>query len=461
VSSTRFFCDVSLRDIRDQRAGGDLELDEVLAHVEHSARQAEGLRIWRAFDASELAVRSAMPFVPSPYTAHPVTELWDMPFGAKDVFNSARFGTEKGSSRWIGYRAGNDARVIDHAARSGCVLVGMTATSEFAVDKESPTLNPHDPLRTPGTSSAGSAVACALGIVPFALGSQSGASIVRPASYCGTIGMKPSFGLLPRTGALKTSDSLDTVGFFAGRVDSLRPVLSALRVSGRDYPLVSEHVDPNRDVETDVATLRVGVVRTQQDDDCDLEVKTLFDSLLRAIAAAVADVREVDVRSALAGAHDVHDDIYNASLAYHLSEDFDANPDDFSPVLHDRMEAGRSVSRERYVRALSEQERYASVVGDALSTFDVAVSLATCTTAPVRGERPVPDPSLMWTMVGVPAVCLPLGFTRQGLPVGVQFIARKYRDYQLLAGIEALARAGVVHDRSLPVKGIEASSDDR
>ena len=118
-----------------------------------------------------------------------------------------------GSTLWQNFTPGNNARVIDKLIHNGSVVIGKTVTAEFAVHELNKTKNPFDKNRTPGTSSSGSAVAVATGMVPFALGTQTAASIIRPASFCGVWGFKPSFGLVPRTGILKTTDSLDTVGF--------------------------------------------------------------------------------------------------------------------------------------------------------------------------------------------------------------------------------------------------------
>ena len=140
--------------------------------------------------------------------------LQNIPFGAKDIFNSKELKTEMGSELFKGHQAGNDARAIHNLLREGAILAGKTVTAEFAVHKLNQTLNPHNIDLTPGTSSSGSAVAVCLGVVPFALATQTAGSIIRPASFNGIYGFKPSFGLIPRTGILKTTDTLDTIGFF-------------------------------------------------------------------------------------------------------------------------------------------------------------------------------------------------------------------------------------------------------
>lgn len=137
--------------------------------------------------------------------------LEGIPVGVKDIYNTAEFPTQMGSPLWKDFTPGNDARAVYHLKRQGANVVGKTVTAEFAVHALNETLNPFDAERTPGTSSSGSAVAVSLGMVPVATGTQTAGSIVRPASFCNVYGCKPSFGTIPRTGMLKTTDSLDQV----------------------------------------------------------------------------------------------------------------------------------------------------------------------------------------------------------------------------------------------------------
>ena len=176
---------------------------------------------WVSFDADSLR-RRASEAKTSLTSKKPLRALEGIPVGVKDVFNTTEFPTEMGSEIWQGFTPGNDARVVYYLKNAGGLIAGKTVTAEFAVHALNETLNPHDITVTPGTSSSGSAVAVSLGMVPVALGTQTGASIIRPASFCGVYGYKPSFGLLPRTGSLKTTDSLDTVGVFVANPNDLK-----------------------------------------------------------------------------------------------------------------------------------------------------------------------------------------------------------------------------------------------
>ena len=141
--------------------------------------------------------------------------LFGIPIGVKDIFNTEDFPTEMGSHLWKNFEPGNDARIISKIRLNNGIVLGKTETAEFAVHALGKSKNPFDFSRSPGTSSSGSAIAVATGMAPITIGTQTAGSIIRPASYCGVYGFKPSYGLIPRTGMLKTTDTLDQIGFFA------------------------------------------------------------------------------------------------------------------------------------------------------------------------------------------------------------------------------------------------------
>ncbi len=199
--------------------------------------------------------------------------LEGIPFGAKDIFNTTNYKTQMGSSIWKNFTPGNNARVIDKLVSKGCIVVGKTVTAEFAVHELNQTKNPFNLKRTPGTSSSGSAAAVATGTVPFALGTQTAASIIRPASFCGVWGMKPSFGLVPRTGVLKTTDSLDTIGFLTSNLYNLKILLDNLRVKGKNYPYVYKNICKKKIKKINNKNLKIGFIKTDVCKNIDFEIE--------------------------------------------------------------------------------------------------------------------------------------------------------------------------------------------
>ena len=167
--------------------------------------------VWEVFD-KDVAFKQAKLSQKKIDSGKEIGLLEGIPVGVKDIFNSIDFPTQMGSPIWRGFTPGNDARCLTYLKKNGSVIPGKTITAEFAVHALNKTLNPHNKRNTPGTSSSGSAVRM-LSAFPVSVGTQTAGSIVRPSSFCGIYGCKPSFGLIPRTGILKTTDTLDTIGF--------------------------------------------------------------------------------------------------------------------------------------------------------------------------------------------------------------------------------------------------------
>lgn len=449
---TDLFLNTGISKVADLLETGEITAEDVRGEVVRAVDAAEDtVHAWVVIDPDNL-LRDRPGDVDRPYGYH-AAGLRGIPFGAKDIFNTKNFPAERGSLAWKGYTPGNNSRVIDSLEGNGAVLIGKTVTAELAVDEESVTCNPHDVRYSPGTSSGGSAVACATGMVPFALASQSGASIARPASFTGVLGYKPSLGLVPRTGVLKTADTLDTVGFLASRVDNLRPVLEGMRVRGPDFPFVYANVDvAPAHAEPRGGAWRIGVLRTPWWGGSDTAVRDGFDRGLDRVAAlSGVDLVEMTWPSFLDEVHELHDLIYCKSLAYYFSEEYESYQSAFSAVLADRLERGRPVTGREYMAAVKRQDEISRETGRALADFDAVITLSTSQVAPLRGEFPTPDPSLIWTFTGIPAAAYPLELTPLGLPVGAQLIGRRWDDFRVLSVLEMLADREAIPARGLPV----------
>jgi Asp-tRNA(Asn)/Glu-tRNA(Gln) amidotransferase A subunit family amidase len=357
-----------------------------------------------------------------------------------------------GSPLWQGFQAGNNARMVDSLLQAGALPVGKTITAEFAVHALNETCNPHDPARTPGTSSSGSAAAVACGMVPFALGTQTAGSIIRPASFCGVWGMKPSFGLLPRTGILKTTDSLDTPGFLAAHGRSLRPLLDATRVKGPNYPPVHRHVDCTMTTQNSPPpTWRVGFVRTPVWSGAETYARDALSTFLATLTRnPEIEVVDIDWPASLHDAHQIHEIIYTKSLAYYFEREarFENH---ISPIMQSMIAKGTAISNEAFRSALQRQEVLAQEIDRLLAQCDVAISLGTSSSAPPRDSEELPDPSLIWTLAHIPTVAVPLFRCPQGLPFGLQFVARRWQDYRLLNAVERMIELGLLANGSLAI----------
>ena len=369
--------------------------------------------------------------------------LEGMPVGVKDIYNTADFPTQMGSPLWKDFTPGNDARAVYHLKRQGANVVGKTVTAEFAVHALDKTRNPFDDTRTPGTSSSGSAVAISLGMVPVATGTQTAGSIVRPASFCGVYGCKPSFGTIPRTGMLKTTDSLDQVGFFTVHAEDMRRVFNSLRVSGPDYPISNAALcDTERQSKSKGKPWRVGFARTHTWRHAPQYAKDAIGKFMHGLGSK-KDITVIDAElpASMDRAHEVHQTIYDKSLAYYFKGEYKKS-DFVSPIMNEIIARGNEVSVNEFKNALAEQNRLMSDMDDFFKDFDVLISLSTAGEAPLREVAELPDPALMWTLAHLPVVSVPQFRSPDDLPFGMQVVGRKYNDYLLfdfLGHLESLA----------------------
>ena len=389
------------------------------------------------------------PQPPAPMDGPLVPEklLHNIPIGVKDIYNTYDFPTQMGSPLWKGYTPGNDARTVFNLKRQGAVVMGKTVTAEFAVHALNQTLNPYDTTKTPGTSSSGSAVAISLGMVPLATGSQTAGSIVRPASFCGVYGVKPSFGSLPRTGTLKTTDSLDTLGYFAIHQRDLRRGFDAMRVSGLDYPILHAALS-NKDRQTKPKgrPWKVGFSRTHTWKNAPQYAQEALEKYMNQLAN-LQDIEIVDANLpvTMEKAHSIHKTIYDKALSYYFKGEYKQS-DFVSPIMNEIISRGKEVPLKAYTDAVHAQMDLLYDMDDYFTSnnFDVLISLSTAGEAPLREIEELPDPALMWTLTHLPVVSVPKFTSPNGLPFGFQITARKYNDYLLFDFLDHLESEGVI-----------------
>jgi len=379
-----------------------------------------------------------------------------VPFGVKDIFNTTDFPTQMGSPLWKGFTPGNDARIVFNARERGALIPGKTATAEFAVHSLCKTLNPHSPAHTPGTSSSGSAVAVATRMVPVSLGTQTAGSITRPASFCGIYGMKPSFGLLPRTGMLKTTDNLDTIGFFAAHQSDLRLLLDGLRVRGGNYPIVMAKVDSYLP-KVARKPWRIAFIKTHTWDGAEEYVRRSVQDWATMLGQEQdIDVVEVEVPALLLDAHRIHTVAYDKALSYYFKEEF-KNKELISPIMYEIISHGNEIATDEFLKALNAQADMAAEMDALLFDFDAFISMGTASAAPLRHQTELADPSLMWTLTYLPTVAVPMFRSPEGLPFGLQLGARRYNDYRLLDLLDTLVERCLIPDQSLDALALRRS----
>ncbi|ADR32828.1 Amidase [Sulfuricurvum kujiense DSM 16994] len=368
--------------------------------------------------------------------------LYGIPVGVKDIYNTFDMPTQMGSPLWSDFTPGNDARMIHYLRRSGAVMLGKTVTAEFAVHYQDKTRNPHDLSRSPGTSSSGSAVAVATGMVPVALGSQTAGSISRPASYCGIYGFKPTFGVLPRIGVLKTTDSLDTLGFFARSVSDLALMFEASRVHGENYEFVHQYIDNYVSVPDKV--YRIGIIKHPKWDLASESAKNAFEAWCARLKSPCLQVQTVTLPQFCDTIHATHQTIYDKSLAYYFKEEY-AKHTLMSPIFYDIIQDGLRITKEEYQDALEKQSRETREFDAWMDSYDILITLATADEAPIGlTTSDIPDANLIWTYLGLPIATLPVLKGENHLPIGVSAVSRKYNDKLLLDFLQYLALLGIL-----------------
>ena len=372
--------------------------------------------------------------------------LYGVPIGIKDIFNTINSQTEMGSSLWKNFTPGNDARVVHYLRMANAIIVGKTETAEFAVHALGKSKNPYDPNRSPGTSSSGSAIAVATSMVPLALGTQTAGSIIRPASYCGVFGFKPSFGLIPRTGMLKTTDTLDQIGYFARTPQDLDLLFDIIRVKGKHYPL-SESALNDKDRQTvSGRPWRIKFVKTHVWDQAEDYAKKTLEHFVNKISEHNEfQVEEYILPTDFTLAHTKHQLIYAKSLAYYFKKELQ-NKTLVSNVFYELASQAQKITISEFDSALEYQTKIRSILDESFSSFDIIVSLSTAGYAPLREEKERDDPSLIWTMCGNPTINIPTIKTEHGLPIGIQVVARRFNDKLLLNFVNLLHKKNIIND---------------
>lgn len=356
--------------------------------------------------------------------------LGGLPLGVKDVLDTVDLPTEYNSPIWRGHRPVADAACVAWARAAGAVILGKTVTTEFATRFPGPTTNPHDPARTPGGSSSGSAAGVAAGYFPFAFGTQTAGSVIRPAAYCGVVGYKPTFGTINRHGMKLMSESLDTVGVFARSVADCALLTEA--VTGLEFGDVA--AEPPR-------KLRIGLCRSPMWDRRQPETEAALDAAIAAVTRAGASMRDVELPDPFAPLESAHTVIMNAESARALGWEMTSHRERLSPVLRERMEWGLAqpatavADARRTFRDL--QRAFNAVMGD----VDVLLTPSAPGVAPL-GLEWTGDASfnLLWSALHVPCVTVPCGTGPGGMPLGIQIIAARDRDALCLSAASWIAR---------------------
>ncbi len=349
--------------------------------------------------------------------------LAGVPFGAKDIIDSADMPTEWGTPIHKGRRPGRDAACIALSRKAGGLLLGKTVTTEFANLHPGPTRNPHDATRSPGGSSSGSAAAVADMMVPLAIGTQTTGSTIRPASFCGVVGYRPTFGDHRLHGVMEASASLDSLGILARSVEDVA-LYRDVMLGVEHEPLVPLDRVPH-----------IALCRSHVWDQFEPTTRTLIEDAALRLARAGAKVTEFELPADFARLNEAHRWISSFEFARTFTWEIEHHWDRISETLRGgRLKDGIGGDPDRYVASKRIAEECRMRLDDLWGDIDVLL------TPGAFGEAPAGDFGFdgvpmfqLWTILHVPAITLPLFTGPAGMPIGGQLLARRYDDRNLFA----------------------------
>jgi Asp-tRNA(Asn)/Glu-tRNA(Gln) amidotransferase A subunit family amidase len=362
---------------------------------------------------------------------HAPGPLHGIPVGVKDIVDTADMPTENGTVLHQGRQPQLDAAVVKAVRAAGGLVMGKTVTTELATYAPGKTRNPHNLAHTPGGSSSGSAAAVAAGMVPLAIGTQTNGSVIRPASFCGVVGYKPTAGRIPRDGVLKQSPALDQVGVFARNVEDAG--LLARCLSGQ---AAADRIMP-------ASRPRFGFVRTPMWERLAPDAQAAFLALAGSLGGQLTDI---ELPAMSHGVLEWHRTLMEADIAASFEDEYERGRDKLSASLRSQIERGRSVTQAGYGQALERRAEVAEAFDRLFEDCDALLTPATLGTAP-RGLESTGDPVMCtyWTFTGQPAISLPLLRGANGLPLGVQLVGPRGGDAGLLSVASWLARCTMPH----------------
>ena len=407
----------------DVRNGIAVPTQSLGASLQRIEECESSIGAWEFFDKEQLQRRAqGLDSTRNPGPLHGLT------VGVKDIIDTHDMPTSYGSPIYVGHRPAWDASIVAELRSLGALIVGKTVTTEFAHLKPGRTANPHDLGRTPGGSSSGSAAAVASGMVAVALGTQTGGSIIRPASFCGVVGFKPSFGRFSMAGVKPLAPSLDTLGFFSNSVDGVDLVATAL----------SRRTVRSLDSET-LSRVRIGYLRGGHPSAAESKALDSLDFSMGRLRSSGVKISDVSLPLDF----DLLTEMQMALMAYEASRSLAFETATAAALLSETIfaliERGDRISEQCYFDLRKQATVARADLGAIFEEVDVIVTLSAPGEAPL-GLTTTGDPvfNRIWTLLQVPCISLPVLAGHGGLPVGMQLIGRYAGDDRLLAIAKAI-----------------------
>lgn len=412
------------RFLIEELRSGQLLLPDFLAQIEARFTQHEPSilamipdekRFDRLYEEAEVLVLAYPDLIKRPL-------MFGAFLGVKDIFHVEGFLTQAGSRLPSELFQGTEAKSVSRLLDAGALFFGKTVTTEFAYFSPGPTRNPHNPEHTPGGSSSGSAAAVAAGFCHVALGTQTIGSIVRPASFCGVVGLKPTYDRISREGVIPLSPSLDHVGFFVPDVES---AIHAARVLYKDW---DEPTQP-------LKKPRLGIPDGPYLQSVSQESLAHFEHVYKRLGESGYELQHISVMPDFEEIRARHDVILSAEAAQVHADWFREYENLYSAKFTELIQRGQSSTNSQLQNALNAREEFRADIRRTFLDHNIDIWIAPSTIGPApKGLDSTGDPimNLPWTQVGLPAINLPAGKSQDGLPLGLQAVGNWYKDESLL-----------------------------
>ncbi len=403
----------------------------VSACIDRIAERDPDIQAWEYFDP-DYALAQARAADQAQSEGRPLGPLHGLPVAIKDIIATKDMPTQNGTPIHQGRQPEEDATCVRVLREAGAIIIGKAVTTELANRYPGKTRNPHNPAYSPGGSSSGSAAAVACGMVPLALGTQTGGSVVRPASYCGIHGLKPTLGMIPRTGVTLQSHTLDTVGVYGRSLADIALICDALSVRDSSDPVsypraAARCVDQLAD---DIAAPpRIAFCHTPAWAAADAAARAAITNLAKSLGDACV---EVETPAAMDDVVEVHRIVHQAEAAHHYAPLRERGDDRLSAALRAVLDDGAAITAQQYLDALGRRAPMYRAFASLFDNFDAVLTLSSPGSAP-KGLASTGNPVFngMWTFLGVPTVTLPM-LEVDGMPCGAQLIGLRREEGRLL-----------------------------
>lgn len=423
----------ALQMVQMIRDGETTSVALVTAALDRIAETDAALKAWVWVDRDgALAQAAAMDQLRQ--SGRAMGALHGVPIGLKDIIDTADMPTECGSAALAGRKPEHDAILVSRLRAAGAVILGKTATTPFAFMDPATTRNPHNLEYSPGGSSAGSAAAVAAGHIPVAIGTQTNGSVIRPASFCGVYGFKPSAGMVPRTGVLRTSETLDQVGVFARYYEDVAlvgDVISEFDPADpssfcRPRPNLLKGVSSEPPIEPNFVWFEMPYFDKLSDDS--------REGMMAVIDALGGQVEKLDAEGSFSGLVEAQNIIQYYEIARNLAEIREQHNEKLSPQVAKLLAHGATISDEAYQEAVGLRHGAISYFQSFFNDFDAIITPAAPGEAPLFSDGVTGNPifSTVWTLCGLPCLTVPVLMSKNEMPIGVQLVGGAEEDDRLL-----------------------------